>query len=194
MSPNVHHVMVAYMWVGGATGLLVAFLGIVAAITRGSTKRSNSIHQHQLLARLREEIEGVKQENALIRSEHQRPLSLGQAAGAIRGQLQVAADSSGEEDGGDEGDEAWAVMTDATVLQATIVSACQDLQTAIRHVQTQLTTGIPVSELDRRATDGAPRLRPDISRPVLPPEVKVIRAGRAVRSPAPASGHDDTRN
>jgi hypothetical protein len=178
-----------YVWIGGATGLLVVFLGLVAAVTRRSTKRRNSAQQDQLVARLREEIEGLKQENALLRSEQQRPLSLGAAAGAIRGQLlPAAADST------DQGDEAWAAVTDATVLQATIVSVCQDLQTAIHHVQTQLTTGIPVSELDRRATDRQPRPRLDTFPAACPTDVTVVRTGSSVRVPGPVSGPQEAAN
>lgn len=148
-----HPVAVGFLYLGGATGVVVALLGILAAVNRISAKRRGDAEQAQLVARLREEIDLLKQENALLRSEQQRPRSLGQAAGAIR---RLPAQANRLDDDGDEGDEAWATVTDATVLKATLASVCSDLQTAIHHVQRQLTTGIPAPELDRRVTGREP--------------------------------------
>jgi hypothetical protein len=169
--------MVAFLWVGGTTGLLVAFLGIVAAVTGHTSQRRNAARQHELLASLDEELETLKRENAQLRSEQQRPMSLGQAAGALRRQVLAAGDSN------DEGDETWSTMTDATVLQATIISACQDLQTAIHHIQTQLSTGIAVSELDRRSGDRPARRSLEAPRLLHSPDVAVIATGTTARLP-----------
>jgi hypothetical protein len=158
----------------------------VAAVTGKTSQRRNVARQDQLVARLQEEMEGLKQENALLRSEQQQPTSLGKAAGAFRSQVLAAAGS------GDEDDEAWAAMTDATVLQATIVSACRDLQTAIGHIQAQLSTGIPVSELDRRSADRPQRPALDATQLLHSPEVTVITTGTTARFPRPVNGHDVT--
>lgn len=95
-----------------------------------------------------EEIELLRYENALLRAEQQRVLSLGAVGERIRGQI-----GSGSTPGSDGGDEAWGALVDATVLRETLLSVCQDLQTAVRHVQVQLSSGVPLPEHDRRRSD-----------------------------------------
>lgn len=95
-----------------------------------------------------EEIELLKYENAVLRSEQQRALSLGKVGERIRGELGNVVTS-----GTDEGDEAWGALMEATVLRDTLMSVCQDLQTALRHVQLQLGSGVPIPEHDRRRID-----------------------------------------
>lgn len=97
---------------------------------------------------LTEELELLRYENAVLRSDQQRTTSLGKAGERIRERLANVATS-----GTDEGDDAWGALTEVTVLRETMLAVCQDLQTAIGHVQTQLSSGVPITELDRRQAD-----------------------------------------
>jgi hypothetical protein len=102
-----------------------------------------------------EELELLRYENAVLRSEQQRPMTVGKASERIRERM---AGVTGP--GTDEGDEAWGALTEASVLREMILGACKDLQTAIRHVQAQLSTGVPITELDRRHNERGPRWGP----------------------------------
>jgi hypothetical protein len=97
---------------------------------------------------LAEDVELLRYENAVLRFEQQRAMSLGKVGERIRDQLGNAVTS-----GSDEGDDAWGALMEAKVLRDTLLSVCQDLQTAIGHVQLQLNSGIPIPELDRRRND-----------------------------------------
>jgi hypothetical protein len=98
-----------------------------------------------------EDVELLRYENAVLRFEQQRVLSLGKVGERIRDQLGSVVTS-----GSDEGDDAWGALMEANVLRDTLLSVCQDLQTAIRHVQQQLSSGIPIPELDRRRNGQGP--------------------------------------
>jgi hypothetical protein len=93
----------------------------------------------------------LKEENAVLRSEQQRPLHVGKAAAVIRDRVTALAALAT-----DDGDDAWGALAATTVLRETLVAACRDLETAIHHVHVQLTRGIPAPELDRRRTDRHP--------------------------------------
>lgn len=116
-----------------------------------------------------DELELLRYENAMLRAEQQRALSLGKAGERAREQLANVATSPGIHQGGaqgairggigagtDEGDDAWSALTEATVLRETMLAVCQDLQNAMRHVQVQLSSGVPITELDRRKSDREP--------------------------------------
>jgi hypothetical protein len=60
--------------------------------------------------------------------------------------------------GSDEGDDAWTALTEATVLRDAMLAVCRDVQAAMRNVEVQLSSGVPITELDRRRTDRAPQM------------------------------------
>ena len=99
-----------------------------------------------------DELELLRYENAMLRAEQQRTLSLGKAGERSRERLANVVTS-----GTDEGDDAWSALTEASVLRDTLLAVCQDLQNALRHVQVQLSSGVPITEHDRRKTDREPR-------------------------------------
>jgi hypothetical protein len=103
------------------------------------------------LAELRDELAALKEENALLRSEQQRPLHVGRVASVMRDQVASLATQAT-----DDGDDAWGALTATTVLRETLVAACRDLEIAIRHVLDQLTAGMPDPPRDRRTTDRQP--------------------------------------
>ncbi len=119
----------------------------VAALAgwRGAKRRSVVAPPVQAL---RIELSAVREENARLRLQDQRVLSVGRAAERIR-QTAAAATADGDE----ESDQAWDTLTQAMVMRTALSAMCQDLQSAVGHMQRRLTTMIPGPELDRRLDD-----------------------------------------
>lgn len=102
-----------------------------------------------------DEVELLRYENAMLRSEQQRSLSLGKAGERVRENLgdKLGDGAAPPTSGTDEGDDAWTALTEATVLRDAILAVCRDVQAAMRNVEVQLSSGVPITELDRRRTD-----------------------------------------
>jgi hypothetical protein len=127
----------------------VATVLVTAAVLVSRSRRfRHASEPADALTKLRDELEALREENALLRSEQQRALNVGKAAAVIREEVEALAASAG-----DRADDEWSALAETMVLRATLVAACEDLQDAIHHVHAQLTTGIPGPELDAR---GAP--------------------------------------
>lgn len=128
-------------YLGGITGLLVASLAAIAVITRASSRPRKYAALERRTAALQEELEVLRQENALLRGTGNRPPDLGSVAMEIQehfASLGAAAT--------DAGDEVWSSLVELSVLRETISGVCHHLQTALHHVLVQLATGIPVRE------------------------------------------------
>jgi len=127
---------------------LVALALVAAAALagwRGAKRRSVADPPVQAL---RIELSALREENARLRLQDQRVLSVGRAAERIR-QTATAATAGGDE----ESDQAWDTLTQAMVMRTALSAMCQDLQSAVGHMQRRLTTMIPGPELDRRLDD-----------------------------------------
>jgi hypothetical protein len=122
------------------------------ALARGRRKPAAEAEAPRSSPVVSDELELLRYENAMLRAEQQRTLSLGKAGERSRERLANVVTS-----GTDEGDDAWSTLTEATVLRDTLLAVCQDLQNALRHVQVQLSSGVPITELDRRKTDREPQ-------------------------------------
>lgn len=107
--------------------------------SRGSGTRA-------LVDALRTEIEELREENARLRLEAQRPAGPGLAAARI-GEIGARVAFT------DEGDEAWESLTEASVLRDALLRVCRELATCALQVERQLTTLLPPTELDRRVRD-----------------------------------------
>ena len=144
------------MHTGIEAALLIAgSLGMCAgtyALARSRRKPSGETEAPRPGPVVSDELELLRYENAMLRAEHQRTLSLGKAGERSRERLANIVTS-----GTDEGDDAWSALTEATVLRDTLLAVCQDLGNALRHVQVQLSSGVPITELDRRKTDREPQ-------------------------------------
>ena len=140
----------AVMLIAGSLGMCVG----AYALNRSRRKPTGAAEPVSSTQGSTDELELLRYENAMLRAEQQRTLSLGKAGERVREHLtNVGAPPSGGGHGTDEGDDAWTALTEATVLRETMLAVCQDLQTAVRHVQVQLSSGVPITELDRRRTD-----------------------------------------
>jgi len=96
---------------------------------------------------VRVELVALREENAKLRLDQQRALSLGRATERIRDAVDAVAV-------GDEAEAAsWDALTEATVMRTALLAACQDLQTAVGHMERRLSTQIAGPEIDRRLRD-----------------------------------------
>lgn len=117
--------------------------------------RWRSTRDDVALARLREELDELRAENARLRSDEQRPLS----------PLAVAADlDRRSQDVGDgrallmpESDEDLALLgqryLDVELTRHELMEVCAQLQTLAGQLLRQLDTNLPAAEIDRRVTD-----------------------------------------
>jgi hypothetical protein len=138
----------AAILIAGSLGMFAGAYGL----TRSRRKPSGEAEAPRPGQVVADELELLRYENAMLRAEQQRTLSLGKAGERSRERLANVVTS-----GTDEGDDAWSALTEATVLRDTVLAVCQDLQNALRHVQLQLSSGVPITELDRRKTDREPQ-------------------------------------
>jgi hypothetical protein len=148
---------------------------------RGIRSRWHGRATKQELESIRGELSHLVEENARLRLNDQRTLSLlavgakaqatpeglatrlaeateaASAAGPKTQNGEPAATllmplmrSRSDADGEEALDEAWRVLAEAKVLQATVLAVLQDLQVACAQMERHLTTGAPSSEIDRR--------------------------------------------
>lgn len=149
---------------------------------RGIRSRWQGRAAKQELESIRGELSHLVEENARLRLNDQRTLSLlavgakaqatpedfasrlAEAADAAQNKLANREHSSAllmpaasAAEGLDDGieneqtlDEAWRVLAEAKVLQATVLAVLQDLQVACGQMERHLTAGAPASEIDRR--------------------------------------------
>lgn len=139
----------------------VAFAGValVAAASMCGWRRASRKSRPDLRAEvLHVELTALREENAKLRLQDQRALSVGRAAQRIR---ETAAAAIAEDDDGS--DDAWNALAQATVMRTALSAICQDLQTAVGQMQRRLGTMIPAPELDRRVAE-VPDFARDASR------------------------------
>lgn len=138
-----------------------------------------------------EHVVQLQAENAYLRLEQQRALSIGRVAERVRGAVAGIESCPAEQE-----DEAWAVYAEAAVLRETLLAACNDLAVAVSQMQRQLAGTTPPAEMDRRATDrrlgpSLPRQGPAYALPgplkLAPVGSSVLTTSRALR-PAPDAG------
>jgi len=132
------------------TGLGVMAVAAVVLLTAGSVRAWRPARAPSTDAPLevvRVELVALREENAKLRLDQQRALSLGRATERIRDAVDAVAV-------GDEAEaKAWHALTEATVMRTALLAACQDLQTAVGHMERRLSTQIAGPEIDRRLRD-----------------------------------------
>src|SRR2546430_15784274 len=109
---------------------LVVWVSVLAIMVKATKAHPEEQGSPQPPSDPSDEIELLRYENAVLRAEQQRALSIGQVGERIRDQLGTVTMS-----GSDEGDENLGTLMEATVLRDTLLCVCQDLQTAIRKAQ-----------------------------------------------------------
>jgi hypothetical protein len=163
----------------------VIWIGVLLTVLATARAHSNDRKEPQHELDPADEIELLRYENAVLRAEQQRPLNLGDVRERIRDGMAKVASS-----GSDEGDDAWATFMEANVLRDTLLTVCRDLETALRNVQRQLSSGVPLPELDRRRGDGRtePRAAGGSSEPVPGRQAPRPRGAVQARSGATPRG------
>ncbi len=111
-----------------------------------SRSRAN-IELHTTISTMRAEVQDLREENARLRLDHQRPIAPAETADRLRQRVEEATAFS------DAGDDAWAALTEASVLRDALLNVCQELAVCASTIERQLVSMTPAPEIDRRATD-----------------------------------------
>ncbi|GAA4991525.1 hypothetical protein [Kineococcus glutinatus] len=102
---------------------------------------------------LRQEVERLTQENMRLRLEQQRPRNLSAVAEQLRAVVARSGEDTAEVGFLEARDEAYHVMAQTEATRRAILGVLDDLVVSAGQLQRQLTSGLPLAEVDRRVVE-----------------------------------------